>query len=105
MGRELILLLALLSISVVRAEPTAARQSELRYLLRQDCGSCHGMWLKGGLGPSLLPSALQGKSDAFLEDTVLNGRAGTAMPPWAPLLTVDEVRWLIGELRRGPADE
>ena len=34
------------------------RQDQLRYLLRQDCGSCHGMTLKGGLGPALLPDNL-----------------------------------------------
>ena len=32
---------------------TAERQTELRNLVHQDCGSCHGMRLTGGLGPAL----------------------------------------------------
>jgi len=36
-------------------EISAERQTELLYLLKQDCGSCHGMTLQGGLGSSLLP--------------------------------------------------
>lgn len=82
-----------------------SRQAELRYLLRQDCGSCHGMTLKGGLGPALLPSTLHGKPDALLIDTVLYGRAGTAMPPWEPMLSAEEAAWLIELLRKGVPDE
>ena len=35
------------------------RTAALSYLVRQDCGSCHGMTLKGGLGQSLRPAALK----------------------------------------------
>ena len=35
------------------ASPDAARRAELVTLVRQDCGSCHGLTLKGGLGPAL----------------------------------------------------
>ena len=31
---------------------SAQRSEELRNLLIQDCGSCHGITLKGGLGPA-----------------------------------------------------
>ncbi len=81
--------------------PSAERQDELLNLLKQDCGSCHGMTMKGGLGPSLLPQAIEGKPDAFLVRTVLEGRPDTAMPPWQGLLSHDEVHWLIQQLRRG----
>ena len=30
-----------------------ARQSQLIRMVRQDCGSCHGIQLTGGLGPAL----------------------------------------------------
>ena len=43
------------------AEPSPARQKELIHLVRQDCGSCHGMTLQGGLGPALLPATLADK--------------------------------------------
>jgi cytochrome c55X len=86
------------------AEVTAARQKELLHLLRHDCGSCHGMTLKGGLGPALLPDALASKPAATLEATVLYGRAGTPMPPWRGLLSEEEVAWLVAILKQGLPD-
>lgn len=78
-----------------------ARQRALNYLLEQDCGSCHGMTRQGGLGPALLPQSLAGKSDALLIATLLDGRPGTAMPPWRGQLTASEAAWLVEQLRRG----
>lgn len=81
------------------AEPSPARQTELRDLLKNDCGACHGLSLQGGLGSSLQPNDLAQKSDEFLSDTIMNGRKGTAMPPWKPFLTQDEITWLVHLLR------
>jgi cytochrome c55X len=77
------------------------RQSELLNLLKHDCGSCHGLPPKGGLGPSLMPEALADKNDQLLLDAIQNGRAGTAMPPWRSFLSIDDSRWLITQLRQG----
>ena len=90
----------LLTGSVAASEPPPARQQELRNMLKHDCGSCHGLYLKGGLGPSLLPEALAGKSDALLLETIRQGRPGTAMPPWQNFLNKDETLWLIKVLRQ-----
>lgn len=38
--------------------PDASRSRELVRMVRQDCGSCHGMRLTGGLGPALTREAL-----------------------------------------------
>jgi len=46
-----------------------------------------------------LPEKLAGKSDELLVTTILEGRKGTAMPPWKPFLQRDEVVWLLGVLR------
>ncbi len=81
--------------------PSPARQSELDYMLRQDCGSCHGMTFKGGLGSPLLPEHLEGKSEDALAELVLDGIPGTPMPPWRSLLTQSEARWMIMRLRQG----
>lgn len=70
-------------------------------MLRHDCGSCHGLPPKGGLGPSLMPDALAEKSDALLMDAIQNGRPGSAMPPWKSFLSTDETGWLIMQLRQG----
>jgi len=100
------LLLLMLAITAVLAktslagEPSPARQSAIRNMLNHDCGACHGLTLKGGLGPSLLPEALVGKPDEFLISTILNGRPGTAMPPWQPFMNRNEAAWLVGVLRK-----
>ena len=78
-----------------------ARQSELLYLLEQDCGSCHGLTRRGGLGPALTGQALAGKPTTLLRETILNGRPGTPMPPWKGFLNEQEVDWLIHVLITG----
>ena len=85
--------------------PEGARRSELIRLVREDCGSCHGLTLKGGLGPALLPDALRGKDPAMLLNTILYGRPGTPMPPWRTFLSDDEARWIVSQLRQGFPDE
>ncbi len=87
--------------SVAVAEPTAERQKELIHLVRQDCGSCHGMTLKGGLGPALLPATLAGKPVESLVATVMGGRSGTPMPPWHRFLVEDEAQWIVDKLMAG----
>lgn len=79
---------------------TAERQSELRNLVHQDCGSCHGMRLTGGLGPALTPRALQGKNPEFLFATISEGRHGTPMPPWRMLLTEQDINWIVDYLKK-----
>ncbi|QDZ30610.1 cytochrome c [Noviherbaspirillum sp. UKPF54] len=86
-------------------QPDAARRSELITLVRQDCGSCHGLTLKGGLGPALLPEALHDKPADSLKATILQGRPGTAMPPWRRFLTEAEADWIVTNLQKGfPSD-
>jgi len=83
------------------AEPPVSRQTELIYLLRQDCGSCHGMTLKGGLGPSLLPAAIAGRPDDVLANVILHGVPGTPMPPWDFEISREEAEWLVHRLKEG----
>jgi len=101
----LILLPFLLALSgsgiAAATEPSAARQQELLYLLRHDCGSCHGMRLEGGLGPALTPQRLASQSTESLSATILHGRPGTPMPPWHPFLSPDEAHWLARQLKTG----
>lgn len=86
-------------------EPDAGRRAELARMLTHDCGSCHGLTMKGGLGSPLLPEALAAKDREALTDVVLDGIPGTPMPPWRPLLTRDEALWLVDRLRKGEAHE
>ena len=82
------------------ADIALARQAELLNMLKHDCGSCHGLPPKGGLGPSLMPDALAAKTDALLFDAIQNGRAGSAMPAWRPFLNAEETHWMIQQLRQ-----
>lgn len=94
------LLAALLAVpgAVLAAEPDPARQKELVRLVRQDCGSCHGMTLQGGLGPALLPANLRGKPAEGLAATIYYGRPGTPMPPWKQFLSEAEAAWIVAKL-------
>ena len=78
--------------------PDAVR---LERLVRQDCGSCHGLTLKGGLGPDIRPDALSGYDADTLSAVILEGIPGTPMPPWRPLLTSAEVNWMVDYLLTG----
>ena len=107
----LFVLLPLFSCPVFSADITSdtypgiskQRRAELHNLLIQDCGSCHGMTMKGGLGPALTPEVLKNKSRHMIEVTILHGRPGTPMPPWNELLSKEEVHWLVDRLYSGVA--
>lgn len=77
------------------------RRAELLNMLKHDCGSCHGLTMKGGLGPPLLPDVLRNKPVDFLAATILYGRPGTPMPPWRPFLSPQEAAWLAERIREG----
>jgi len=83
------------------AEPAPARQRELIHLVRQDCGSCHGMRLAGGLGPALSPARLADWPDDSLVATILHGRPGTAMPGWQRFMNEAEAGWIVARLKQG----
>ena len=92
--------LSLAAGNVVEA-PSVVRRDELITLVRQDCGSCHGLTLKGGLGPALLPETLKHQSASGLKATILRGRPGTAMPPWQQFMTEAEAEWIVAHLQKG----
>ena len=83
------------------AGPGSDRQRELVHVVRQDCGSCHGLTLQGGLGPALTPAALQEKPRQGLVATIVGGRPGTPMPPFRGILTEAEAEWIVERLIEG----
>lgn len=84
--------------------PDQARQQQLLHLLRQDCGSCHGMTLQGGLGPDLLAPRMAGLPREYLITTIAKGHPGTPMPPWEGLLSAGEIAWLVDQLQQGASE-
>lgn len=72
--------------------PEAA--ARLENLVLQDCGSCHGLTRKGGLGSPLTREALAGQEREGIAGIILDGIPQTAMPPWRPLMSEAEAFWI-----------
>ena len=101
-----LLFLPLLCAGAVRAETFAPVSAPtLTRLVRQDCGSCHGMKLTGGLGTPLTREALAGKSAESLTATILYGRPGTTMPGWKSLISQAQAEWISARLLEGFPEE
>lgn len=94
----------LLLASPATAGEAGVDPAALERLVRQDCGSCHGLTLKGGLGPDIRPEALQRYDPDTLQTVILDGVPGTAMPPWRPLLSAAEARWITAYLLTGESE-
>jgi cytochrome c55X len=75
------LLLGLVAHQVHAQAPDAARQRELIRMVRQDCGSCHGLYLTAS--------------------TIYGGRPGTPMAPWKAMLSEAEALWIAQQLMAG----
>jgi cytochrome c55X len=91
--------LATMACAASTEPPSLDRQAELLHLLKADCGSCHGLTLKGGLGPALLAQDIAQKPDEFLFMIIKEGQPGTPMPPWERFLNDNEIHWLVHVLR------
>lgn len=74
---------------------------ELGGLVLQDCGSCHGLELGGGLGPPLRPGDLENRSVEAIAAIIRHGTPDTAMPPWKDLLSDPEIQWIGEKLKAG----
>jgi len=99
--RKMLFIASILTTLTATAEVSPERQNELLYLIKQDCGACHGMNLKGGLGPALLPETLSAKPKEYLVTTILEGRKNTAMPPWKSILSREDAVWITEQLQNG----
>lgn len=101
----LLLLGPVLALAQSAPAPDASRSRELVRLVRQDCGSCHGMRLTGGLGPALTREALADVPLDSLAAVIFHGRPGTPMPPWRAMLSEPEARWIALRLQQGFPEE
>ncbi|HEX9858960.1 MAG TPA: cytochrome c [Paracoccaceae bacterium] len=93
-----LLALSLLALPAV-ADVGPERAAALEHMVRQDCGSCHGLTMKGGLGRPLNAEALIAADAEGLATIILDGIPGSAMPPWRPLLTEAEALWIARYLK------
>ena len=81
--------------------PDAARQTQLIRMVRQDCGSCHGIQLTGGLGPALTRQAMAEIPFDSLFSVIYHGRPGTPMPGWKTMISEQDASWIARQLQLG----
>lgn len=91
----------IVSMAPALAGEAAPDPVKLANLVRQDCGSCHGLTLKGGLGKPLTVEQLAPWDRDQLVHIILDGIPGTPMPQWRPLLTELDARWIADRLKEG----
>ncbi|MCX6050982.1 MAG: c-type cytochrome [Campylobacterales bacterium] len=53
---------------------------DVEKVFEKECQGCHGPNHEGGVGSDLRPGVIEKKNAYALAETILNGRAGTAMP-------------------------
>ena len=98
--KSLLMALMLPLLALAETLPREEQQA-MWHLLLQDCGSCHGMTLKGGLGPALPEQRMRELGDENLQAVIRHGRPGTPMPPWGERLSDAQIAYLSEILRAG----
>ena len=78
-----------------------ARQNQLIRMVRQDCGSCHGIRLTGGLGPALTRDRMGDFPYDSLVAVIIHGRPGTPMPGWKTMISEADAHWIAQQLQAG----
>lgn len=97
-----------MSVALAGSQPAASRpaiaevdRARLADLVVQECGSCHGLTLRGGLGRPLTREGLHDRPLDLVRDIILDGLPGTPMPPWRPLLSEQEAAAIAEMLKNG----
>ncbi len=60
---------------------------DVEKVFEKECQGCHGPNHEGGVGSDLRPKVISKKNAYMLAETILNGRAGTAMPQFKESFT------------------
>lgn len=83
------------------AEVTNERRSELLYFVEQNCPACHGIRMRGSIGPALSKANLQHLSVNAVTLTILYGLPAKGMPAWEAQLSERDAYWIAELLKRG----
>jgi nitrite reductase (NO-forming)/hydroxylamine reductase len=80
------------SIAAAMTLPLCAGESKMDVvkMFELECQGCHGPNHEGGVGSSLDPKVIGKKNAYMLSETILNGRAGTAMPAYKGKMNKDD---------------
>ncbi|PCK02571.1 MAG: secretion protein HlyD [Alteromonadaceae bacterium] len=81
------------------AEPSGEAENKplkVESLFQQNCASCHGATLSGGMAGSLLDDKwLQDGEEKTLKNIIQNGDGKAGMPAWKAALDEDQIRALV----------
>jgi glucose/arabinose dehydrogenase len=80
--------------------PALAVKSKVEDLYRENCASCHGAAMDGGMGGSLADGAWKyGESDGAIAAAISNGIPDAGMPAFKETLSPEEIRSLVVFIR------
>jgi len=68
-------------------------------MFEKECQGCHGPNHEGGVGADLRPTQIAKKNAGMLAETILNGRPGTAMPPFASSMDKTDAQKMVDYLQ------
>lgn len=86
-------LLAALAVATVATGAAAGPDAAALYAQR--CAECHGATRLGGIGPALLPENLGRLKKTQAAAVIANSRPAVQMPPFANVLSADEIEALV----------
>lgn len=91
--------LAIASVAIAGSF-TAASAFDPDKVYEQECQGCHGPMHQGGVGSDIRPDKIKDKTSMFLAETILEGRAGTAMPPFKGTISKNEASQMVDYLQK-----
>ena len=65
----------------------------------RECQGCHGPMHQGGVGSDIRPAAVKKKNSNMLAETILEGKAGTAMPQFKGTLSKNDAAEMVDFLQ------
>jgi nitrite reductase (NO-forming) / hydroxylamine reductase len=94
------LLISAAALAVVSSGLFAGTSNmDVAKMFERECQGCHGPNHEGGVGSDLRPDTIGAKNSYTLSETILGGRAGTAMPPFSEKLTKDDADKMVDYLQ------
>ena len=91
--------LVLSTVAAATLMSTAAVAFDADAVFERECQGCHGPKHQGGVGSDIRPAVLKPKNSQMLSETILNGRPGTAMPPFKGTLSKNEAAKMVDYLQ------
>ncbi|MDX9813854.1 MAG: cytochrome D1 domain-containing protein [Sulfurimonadaceae bacterium] len=94
------LVLSAAALAVVSSGLVADTSSmDVEAIFEKECQGCHGPNHEGGVGSDLRPAVIGKKNSSDLAAIILNGKAGTAMPPFKSTFTQTDADKMVDYLQ------